>query len=338
MGLEAEQAAPPAHILVVDDDDDLRFLLARILKNAGYTELQVACSAREAFELLDLAKADAPGRDFDLILMDFTMPEIDGMEATRRLKANARFQDLPIIIVTARTEPEILTQAFEAGAMDYVTKPLNRPELIARVRSALRLKQEMDRRKARERELMAVTAQLEAANERLQFLSTSDALTGVANRRCFEEYIDNEWKRAARDAVPLSLIMIDIDNFKAFNDLYGHQAGDECLRRVAGALAGAVNRPADRLARYGGEEFAIILPNTEAPGAAALAERARANVEALQMPHAGARAGKTVTISLGVATFAPTNEATPAALVAAADQALYEAKRQGRNRVVAAER
>jgi len=265
MGLEAEHAAPAMRILVVDDDDDIRFLLARVLKNAGYTELRVAGSAREAFELLDGVGMDAPARDFDLILMDFTMPEIDGMEATRRLKANARFRDLPIIMVTARTEPEILTEAFDAGAMDYVTKPLNRPELIARVRSALRLKQEMDRRKARERELMVVTAQLEAANERLQFLSTSDALTGVANRRSFDEYIDNEWKRAARDAAPLSLIMIDIDSFKAFNDLYGHPAGDECLRRVAGALAGVVNRPADRLARYVLQEFVIILPNTLPP-------------------------------------------------------------------------
>src|SRR5262249_13903709 len=133
-----------------------------------------------------------------------------------------------------------------------------------------------------------------------------------------------------------SLIMIDIDNFKAYNDLYGHQAGDECLRRVAGALAGVVNRPADRLARYGGGEFAVILPHTRPPRAAPLAGRLRAQGAAMEMPPARARAGKTVTISLGVATFVPTIEATTAALIAAADQALYEAKHQGRNRVVAA--
>jgi diguanylate cyclase (GGDEF)-like protein len=192
------------------------------------------------------------------------------------------------------------------------------------------------RAKARERELELQvaerTVQLEEANTKLQQLSELDPLTSIANRRRFEETLAREWRRAARDEMPLSLIMIDIDYFKDFNDAYGHQLGDECLRRVAGEIREAITRPGDLVARYGGEEFAAILPSTPSRGAIAVAELLRARVERMGTRHEKSHCG-VVTISLGVATMTPGEAFAPETLVAAADGALYSAKRAGRNRV-----
>ena len=194
--------------------------------------------------------------------------------------------------------------------------------------------------RARETELLELvrerTAQLEEANRRLEALSYTDALTGVANRRAFDEAIDAEWRRGIRSAAPMAVLLADIDHFKLFNDTYGHQAGDKCLARVAGALAGVVRRAGDRVARYGGEEFAVLLPATDAEGAFLIAGRMLASVEALGIPNAGAQAGR-VTVSIGSATAIATDITSTEALVAAADAALYEAKRNGRNCARAAE-
>jgi diguanylate cyclase (GGDEF)-like protein len=195
------------------------------------------------------------------------------------------------------------------------------------------------RAKARERDLEKTVAertlQLEEANTKLQLLSEVDPLTGIANRRRFEETLAREWRRATRDELSLSLVMIDIDAFKAFNDAHGHQVGDQCLRRVATEIREALTRPGDLVARYGGEEFAAILPSTPARGAHAVAEMLRSRVESLATPHSGATSG-VVTISLGVATASPGAASSPETLVAAADEALYRAKRAGKNRVESA--
>jgi diguanylate cyclase (GGDEF)-like protein len=192
---------------------------------------------------------------------------------------------------------------------------------------------------AREAELLQLlqerTEQLEGANERLRNLSLADALTGVANRRAFDQSLDSEWRRAVRSKQPLSLLMLDIDNFKSFNDAYGHQSGDKCLAAVASELGRVPRRAADRVARYGGEEFAALLPLTDTPGALALAERMRAAVEGLNIPHTGGVDGR-VTISIGCATAESTDGITADMLVAAADAALYDAKRSGRNRKASA--
>jgi len=192
------------------------------------------------------------------------------------------------------------------------------------------------RARARERDLERTVAertlQLEEANSKLQQLSQVDALTGIANRRRFEETLAREWRRAMRDGMPLSLVMIDIDHFKDFNDNLGHQVGDQCLRRVAGEIREALTRPGDVVARYGGEEFGAVLPSTPSRGAFAVAEMLRARVEALGIAHPTA-ATRIVTISAGVATAASGGDSSPEALVAAADEALYRAKRAGRNRV-----
>lgn len=190
---------------------------------------------------------------------------------------------------------------------------------------------------AREKKLSLLvserTQELERANRMLSVFSYLDSLTGIGNRRNFEDSLDSEWRRAYRQGIPLSLLMIDIDHFKAFNDAYGHPKGDECLKKVAVTIRNLLNRPGDLCARYGGEEFAVILPDTPREGASAVAEALRASVEALQMEHGRSSAGRFVTISVGVACAHPTQNAPASSLVATADQALYQAKEAGRNRV-----
>lgn len=199
---------------------------------------------------------------------------------------------------------------------------------------AWRLRSELDATRRQQREL---SQRLEASAIESRRLSAVDALSGLANRRMFDEILQKEWSRAARSKQPLAVIMADIDRFKAHNDTYGHQAGDECIRRVAAVLKGTLRRPADLAARYGGEEFAVILPGADIAGAAAVGERVRAGVEALRLPHVNNVVGHDVTISLGVAVVVPDIRVSPATLVAAADEALYKAKAVGRNQVIVAD-
>ncbi len=176
------------------------------------------------------------------------------------------------------------------------------------------------------------TDALQKANQELKLLSTLDGLTGVANRRQFDEYLSQEWQRMAREQLPLSLILCDVDFFKRYNDYYGHQAGDDCLQRIAQAMSRALKRPADLVARYGGEEFGIILPNTNADGAVQVAETIRIEVQRLKIAHACSSVSEYITLSQGVSSTVPTQKFSPEALVATADRALYEAKEQGRDR------
>lgn len=322
------------NILLVDDAEEMRMLITRQLRKAGYDKVIEAASAGEAFSILGLDRDDKTIADIDLIVMDIVMPEIDGIEACRRIKEDNRFEDVPIIMITALADKGILQLAFNAGAMDYITKPVDKLELIARVRSSLRLKDEMESRRERERELLVMSRKLAAANQILQRLSLLDGLTGIPNRRRFDEVIAHEWKQAMRSKQPLSMVMIDIDHFKAFNDHYGHLTGDDCLRKVALAMSGILKRPTDFLARYGGEEFAAILPMTASDGAGAIAESMRTGVVDLAIPHDHSSAASWITISMGVTTLVPRRGMTPAMLISAADQALYEAKAGGRNRIV----
>jgi diguanylate cyclase (GGDEF)-like protein len=317
-------------LLIVDDSLDNRLLLGAFLCAAGYDDVLMADSALAAFAMLRLGEG-APPAEIDLILMDINMPGVDGIEACRRIKADAALQDLPIIMVTAQTEVEHLDAAFAAGAIDYITKPVREIELHARVKSALTLKSEMDRRKAREAQLMEVMSQLEAANRELQRLSSLDGLTGVANRRGFDEFLLGEWRRALREEQPVSLILVDIDFFKQYNDALGHLAGDDCLRQIATALRHSIHRPSDLVARYGGEEFAVVLGNTDGTGARQVALTLQSNIKALALPHPNSFVSPLVTVSLGIATLVPRFGTEPSLLIAAADRALYQAKQQGRN-------
>ena len=326
-------------ILIVDDSRHIRIQLRHFLSMGGYSDLLFAENAHEAFKLLGITNQEGLAGEIDLILMDISMPEVEGIEACRKIKTAEHTTDIPVIMVTGNTSAEALDSAFQAGAVDYITKPVNKVELLARVSSVLRLKNEMDCRKAREKELLEMTMlleetnkKLEQANEMLRRLSVTDGLTGISNRRYFEEFLTREWERACRYTRPLSALMLDIDFFKAYNDTYGHQRGDECLKQVARSLSDAVKRPSDIVARYGGEEFVVLLPETDLDGAVKIAEFIKEKVSDLNIPHAGSKVSQQVTLSIGIASMVPTLISKPEDLIAYADKALYQAKEGGRDR------
>ncbi|BCX82878.1 two-component system, chemotaxis family, response regulator WspR [Methylomarinovum caldicuralii] len=321
-------------ILIVDDDPHLGGLLSLRLGAEGY-QTCTARSAEEVFVLLGLEAGVAADPPVKLVILDVFLPDMSGIEACRRIKADVRTADLPVIMVTGSTEEEHLRQAFEAGATDYIEKPFKGVEVVARIRAALRLRREIEERKRHAQALEQLAEQLRRANERLQALSFQDALTGLYNRRYFDDFLEREFRRAVRNQGVLALSMIDVDHFKAYNDRFGHQAGDDCLRRVAAALTLVIHRSSDLIARYGGEEFAAVLPETLLDGALEVAEKLRARVAALQLPHPDSPCG-IVTISAGVAACRPEPGDHPESLIEAADAALYHAKRAGRNRVSAA--
>jgi diguanylate cyclase (GGDEF)-like protein len=260
----------------------------------------------------------------DLILLDILLPGIDGFEVARRIRTLEKPGEwTPIIFLSALAKDEDLARGIDAGGDDYLFKPVSEVVLAAKVRAMQRIVQIRQ-------SLLVLTRKLDSANRELARLSAVDGLTGIANRRQFDEAISREWRRCLREREPLSLLMADIDYFKQYNDGYGHQAGDECLKRVAAALCSKLRRPADIVARYGGEEFAAILPDTSQEGAIQVAESMNAAVRQLGLPHEGSLFG-VLTVSIGVASTVPTQAGEMPRLLGAADWALYEAKRAGRN-------
>ncbi len=318
-------------ILIVDDDRHLGKLVGMRLNAEGYRTLSVR-TAKQAFELLGLGNPRCSENGVDLVMLDIFLPDMSGIEACRRIKSAPHTADIPVIMITGSTEEEHLRQAFEAGATDYIEKPFKGVELLARIHAALRLKAEIDHRKRQAEELSQLAEQLRRANEQLRQLSFQDALTGLYNRRYFDDFLAREFKRALRNRTSLALIMIDIDFFKSYNDRFGHQRGDECLRRIAATFALVIHRSHDLVARYGGEEFAVVLPETGIRGAAAVAENLRQRVEQLGLSHPDSPFG-IVTISEGVAAAVPGPDDQAEKLLEAADSALYHSKRAGRNRV-----
>jgi len=313
-------------ILIVDDSSDIRSCLKDVLHNAGFEDLLFAESARDAYKQLGMDGSPRDSCDIDLILMEFVMPDINGIEVCKGIKKVESLRDIPIIMIKAKSEDWSLKSAFESGVIDYIAKPFDKVELVVRVTSALKLKHETDQRKDALR-------RLKEANRKLQILSSRDGLTGISNRRNFDSFLNSEWKRNQREGRPLSLIMADIDFFKKYNDGYGHLAGDDCLKQVAKTLADEIFRPGDLIARYGGEEFVVVLGNTDKSAASAIAERLCAKVEARKIDHAYSTVSNVITLSLGVSTVVPKKGLSPGKLIEAADKALYEAKQDGRNRV-----
>ena len=321
------------NILIVDDSIVTRTFLSDMLHEAGYENIIFAGSMEEVFTRFCSGGDVSLCSLVDLVLLDINLPGLDGIEGCRELKRIEQFHDVPVIIISGLGQPQNLEPAFAAGAIDYLTKPPNRVELRVRVRSALRLKWEMDRRKARERELLELTERLEEVNRELHLVSSRDGLTGLANRHAGNDFLSREWLRAIREKTEFSVIMVDIDCFKLYNDTHGHLEGDECLKKVAVALQGGVRRPADLLVRYGGEEFMVLLTDTGPEGALIVGNSMKEQVAAMKLHHGSSHVSPHVTISIGIASMCPGEDVPVERLIAAADRALYRAKQEGRNRI-----
>ncbi|MEG0965080.1 MAG: PleD family two-component system response regulator [Pseudomonas sp.] len=268
-----------------------------------------------------------------VILQDLIMPGLDGLTLVREYRNNPATQDIPIIVLSTKEDPLVKSAAFAAGANDYLVKLPDNIELVARIRYHSRSYLTLLQRDEAYRALRVSQQQLLDTNLVLQRLMNSDGLTGLSNRRHFDEYLELEWRRAMREQAQLSLLMIDVDYFKAFNDTFGHLAGDEALRKVADAIRGSCARPSDLPARYGGEEFALVLPNTSPGGARLVAEKLRQSVVAMNIAHDMPQPSSSLTVSIGLATLTPGIGSHCRQLISAADKGLYLAKNNGRNQV-----
>lgn len=320
-----------AVVLLVDDQAMVAEAIRRMIANEPDIRFHYCADPKRAVH-------EAIACDATVILQDLVMPDVDGLTLVRFYRNNPATRDVPIIVLSSKDDPHTKSDAFDQGATDYLVKLPEKLELLARIRThaksyvAQKERDEAFRNLSRMQEqLEKMNNELAVSNRELQRLSSLDGLTGLANRRQFDETLQQEWQRALRTNMPLSLIFVDIDFFKRYNDHYGHQAGDDCLKKVADALRRTIHRPADLVSRYGGEEFVMILPDTVDQGALTIAEKVLATVTGLKIPHANSDAADHVTLSIGVATTQPLEGSKPQALIEAADKMLYRAKERGRN-------
>ena len=300
------------NVLLVDDQPIIAEAVRRFLADEEDIEFHYCQDPANAIKMASEIRPT-------LILQDLVMPEIDGLTLVRYFRANPTTRIVPIIVLSSKEDPKVKSEAFSTGANDYLVKLPDKIELVARIRYHSRA--------------YVNQIQRDEAFRALKKLSVTDPLTCLSNRRCFHEFLEREWQRGLRNKTPLGIVLCDIDFFKLYNDNYGHQQGDVCLKNVATTLKKALLRLADLVARYGGEEFVAVLPDTDEKGAVNVARRMKSNVEALGLSHAASRITDHVTISIGAVSAVPTNEFTADLLVFAADKALYEAKENGRNRV-----
>lgn len=289
-----------ATIMIVDDDPSIIMATSKALDGLGRIIF-----ATDGVSALQLAENEIP----DIILLDVEMPGMSGFEVCDALKAEEHTANIPIIFITSHNDSGFEEKVFEHGATDFISKPLNHRVVAARIKAHVAHKQAIDR---------------------LQSLSLTDGLTGLNNRRALDEKLAIEWQRAKRSGQSLSLLMLDIDEFKKYNDHFGHLQGDDCIRSFVNVLSKSVRRPADFTARYGGEEFVIILPDTEITGAQLIGESIINSVVEQAMPHAPTAERKIVTLSIGCCAFSSATSTGPESLLETADKALYLAKQQGR--------
>ena len=320
----------PTLVLLVDDQLIVGEAVRRALADEADIQLHHCSDPR-------IALARATELSPTVILQDLVMPGIDGIAMLRQFRANPITRNVPVIVLSTTEDAAVKSAAFAAGANDYIVKLPDRIELIARIRHHSRAYLNQIQRDEAYSELQDSQRRLLDSNRQLQRLSNLDGLTGLSNRRHVDEFIAAEWKRALREQSMLAVLMIDVDDFKRYNDSYGHLAGDEVLKAVAAALQACVNRPADLAARFGGEEFIAVLPSTAPAGALAIGEKIRATIEALALPHCASRCAAHVTVSIGGACLVPQRGELPPRLIEAADAALYRAKHAGRNRALLSE-
>jgi len=310
-------------ILIIDDQIENIQFLSTVLTDHGY-EVRRVLSGKQALKVIEY---DPP----ELLLLDIMMPEIDGYEVCRQVKNNTKTSQIPIIFLSAKQLLSEKIKGFKVGGVDYITKPFLVAEVVCRIETHLKiyryqnlLNEEIIARKKVEQELLI-------ANKKLKQFANIDGLTGIYNRRYFDDLLSKEWYRLRREKQPLSTIMIDIDCFKQYNDNYGHLRGDEVLRAIALAIKSTLQRPSDFVARYGGEEFVVVLPNTDLEGCVIICKHIVEKIKELGVPHAHSLISKYITVSMGVCSLIPSVDLTPYILIDKSDNALYRAKREGRN-------
>ncbi|WP_151703101.1 diguanylate cyclase domain-containing protein [Nitrincola alkalilacustris] len=291
-------------VLIVDDELLNRKLLADILRDDYRVIL-----AKNGSQAIEMVNKHQP----DLILLDIIMPGENGYQVLVTLKSNPQTQDIPVVFISALDTDRDEEKGLVLGATDYISKPFRKSLVKARIDNHMRM---VSQRKL------------------LEELANLDGLTNVDNRRCLEQNLDEEWRRAQRNQQPLSLAMLDVDHFKQFNDHYGHGGGDKVLRQVARAMRAQIKRPGDRVARYGGEEFVILLPETTHQDAERIMDKLRQAIVDLKIPHDYSEAGPYLSVSIGGATLMPNEHEEPITLLNKADVSLYRAKNLGRNRVI----
>jgi diguanylate cyclase (GGDEF)-like protein len=305
-------------ILVIEDSKSSLQLLSTFIRRMDFTPLPAETGSIG----IDLFLKERP----DLVLLDIIMPDLDGYEVARQIRQiETPGEWTPIIFLSSLNKDKDIEQGITAGGDDYLLKPVSEVVLAAKIRA-------MQRIVLMRQSLLVLTRKLDAANQELKRLTSLDGLTGIANRRHFDAVLLREWRRAMRQGEEISILMCDIDFFKLFNDTYGHQSGDECLRQIAQTLSQSMDRGGDLLARYGGEEFIAVLPGTSLSGASFVAEQMRKAISQLNIPHPGTTFAH-ITASFGVASAVAMPETDPQDIVGAADLALYKAKHRGRNRV-----
>jgi two-component system, chemotaxis family, response regulator WspR len=314
-------------VLLVDDQAMIGEAVRRALAKEPNVEFRFCGNPNDAVKTAEEFKPT-------VILQDLVMPGIDGLTLVRRYRETPATQSVPVVVLSTKEDPTVKSEAFALGASDYLIKLPDAIELIARVRHHSKAYINQVQRDEAYRALHESQRKLLEINHELQRLTNVDGLTGLSNRRYFNDYSGPQWKLAIREKAPISILMIDVDNFKKYNDTYGHLAGDEVLKSVGSAMLRSFVRPTDLPARFGGEEFVVLLPATPIEALQTLGDRLRTNVEELKIPHAASGVCGHVTVSVGGAATIPNPEDTLLALVETADQALYEAKGSGKNRVV----
>jgi two-component system, chemotaxis family, response regulator WspR len=314
-------------VLLVDDQPMIGEAVRRALADQTDIDLHYCSDSNIAVSIAEQIKPT-------VILQDLVMPGIDGLTLVRRYRASPATKDIPIIVLSTNDDPQVKSEAFALGADDYLVKLPATVELVARIRRHSKAYLNQLQRDEAYRALRESQQLLLEKNLELERLTNVDGLTGLSNRRYFDEFVGIQWRHAIRERLSFSILMVDVDNFKPFNDTYGHLAGDEALKKVGTAIRSCCQRPSDLAARFGGEEFIVCISDVPLDRAREFGERVRSSVEAESILHEESAGETTVTVSVGIAWTMPRRGDSHLPLIEAADVALYEAKRSGRNRVV----